>query len=187
MQSRWAAEFMCTNVKNPRQKRCLSADMTISGTSEAKYAEKGQYLHVCLGLSACNKWLLNTKVKSVALVRERTIRTERPPLVSLVSANFFAATGCRVVSAMDLHCRILCFLDGSRYYFFLVASQLYSRGWVDSVPDPLLLRKSGNTGNRARDFWICSQELWPLDHSGAVWQRANWLTIFHVIQSWGLH
>jgi hypothetical protein len=33
-----------------------------------------------------------------------------------------------------------------------VAPQLSSRGWVDPVPDPLLLRKSG------------SAELWPLDH-----------------------
>jgi hypothetical protein len=29
------------------------------------------------------------------------------------------------------------------------------------VPDPLLLR--GSAGNRIRDLWICSQELWPLD------------------------
>jgi hypothetical protein len=35
---------------------------------------------------------------------------------------------------------------------------------VDPVPDPLLLRKSGRAGNRTRDLWICSQELWPLDH-----------------------
>jgi hypothetical protein len=35
---------------------------------------------------------------------------------------------------------------------------------VDPVPDPLLLRKSGSAGDRTRDFWVCSQELWPLDH-----------------------
>jgi hypothetical protein len=51
-------------------------------------------------------------------------------------------------------------------YFFKVAPQLCSRGWVDPVPDPLLLRKSGSAGNRTRNFWICSQELWPLDHRG---------------------
>jgi hypothetical protein len=33
------------------------------------------------------------------------------------------------------------FLDRSRYYFFQVAPQLYSRGWVDPVPHPLPLRK----------------------------------------------
>ena len=33
------------------------------------------------------------KLNSVALVRERTIPTERPPPVSEVSANFFAGRG----------------------------------------------------------------------------------------------
>jgi hypothetical protein len=32
-------------------------------------------------------------------------------------------------------------------FFFQVAPQLYSRGWVDPVPDQLLLRKSGSAGN----------------------------------------
>jgi hypothetical protein len=40
----------------------------------------------------------------------------------------FGDTGCRVVTATDPHCRILGFLDRSRYYFFQVAPQLYSRG-----------------------------------------------------------
>jgi hypothetical protein len=34
--------------------------------------------------------------------------------------------------------------------FFQVAPQLYSRAWVDSVPDPLLYRKSGSAENRSR-------------------------------------
>jgi hypothetical protein len=58
------------------------------------------------------------------------------------------------------------FLNRSRYFFIQVVSQLSSRGWVDPVPDTLLLRKSGSTGNRTRDLWICSQELWTLDHGG---------------------
>jgi hypothetical protein len=37
---------------------------------------------------------------------------------------------------------------------------------VDAVPDPLLLRKSGSAGNRTRDLWIYSQELWTLDDRG---------------------
>jgi hypothetical protein len=78
----------------------------------------------------------------------------------------FADRGCRVVSATDPYGRILGFLDRSRYYFFQVVPQLYSRGWVDPVPDPLLLRKSGSAGNRIRNLWICSQKLWPLDHRG---------------------
>jgi hypothetical protein len=68
------------------------------------------------------------KKNSVALVRERTIPTERPPLVGEVSAKPFADRGCRVVSAADPHGRILGFLGRSRYYFFQVAPQLYSRG-----------------------------------------------------------
>jgi hypothetical protein len=80
----------------------------------------------------------------------------------------FADRGYHVVSATDPHGRILCFLDRSRYYFFLVAPQLYSWGWVDPVPDPLLLGKSGSEGNRTRDLWICSQVLWPRDHRGGL-------------------
>jgi hypothetical protein len=56
--------------------------------------------------------------------------------------------GCRVVSATVPYGRSLCFLDQSCYFFFQVALQLYSRGWVDPDPEPPLLRKSGSTGNR---------------------------------------
>jgi hypothetical protein len=42
---------------------------------------------------------------------------------------------------------------------------------VDPVPDQLLLRKSGSAGNRTRDLWICSRELWPLDHRGGQWDQ----------------
>jgi hypothetical protein len=38
----------------------------------------------------------------------------------------------------------------NRLEVFQVAPQLYSRGCVDPVPDPLLLRKSGSAGNRTR-------------------------------------
>jgi hypothetical protein len=75
---------------------------------------------------------------------------------------------CRVISATDPHGRILGFLDRSRYYFFQVASHLYSRGWVQHVPDSLLLRKSASAGNRTRELWICRHELWPLDHRGVI-------------------
>jgi hypothetical protein len=60
------------------------------------------------------------------------------------------------------------FIDQSRYYFFQVAPQLSSRGWVDSVSDPVLLKKSDTAVNRTRDLWDCSQELWPLDHGGEM-------------------
>jgi hypothetical protein len=54
-------------------------------------------------------------------------------------------------------------LDQSRYFFFQIGPHLCSRGWMDSVPNPLPLRKSGGAGNRTHDLWICSQELWPQD------------------------
>jgi hypothetical protein len=74
---------------------------------------------------------------SVASVHKRTIPKERPPLVSEVSANFFAVRGCHVVSVMNPYGRILGFLDRSRYFFFQAAPPLYKWSWVDSVPDPL--------------------------------------------------
>jgi hypothetical protein len=40
----------------------------------------------------------------------------------------FTDRKCQVVSATDPHGRILGFLGRSRYYFFQVARQLYSRG-----------------------------------------------------------
>jgi hypothetical protein len=58
--------------------------------------------------------------------------------------------------------------DQSRYFFIQVAPQFSSCGWMDPVPDPLLLRKSGRAGNRTRDLWISSQKLWPLDHRGDI-------------------
>jgi hypothetical protein len=43
----------------------------------------------------------------------------------------FADRGCHVVSVTDPYGRILGFLDRSRYFFFQVAPELYSQGWVD--------------------------------------------------------
>jgi hypothetical protein len=99
----------------------------------------------------------------VALVRNRIIPTERPPLVGEVSANFLRVEGVawsvqRIPTAVNLG-----FIDRSRYFFIQVAPQLFSRGWMDPVPDPLLLRKFGRVGNRTRDLWICRHKLWSLD------------------------
>jgi hypothetical protein len=59
----------------------------------------------------------------------------------------FADRECHVISPTDPYGRILDFLDRSRYCFFQVSPELYSRGWVDPVTDSLL-RKSGSAGNR---------------------------------------
>jgi hypothetical protein len=71
--------------------------------------------------------VVSHKLNSLALVRERTIKTERPPLVAEIIASF-CGYRCRVVSTQDPCGRILAFLDRSRYCFFQVAPQLYSRG-----------------------------------------------------------
>jgi hypothetical protein len=62
----------------------------------------------------------------------------------------FAHRGCHVVSVTDPYGHILDSLEQSCYFFFQAAPQLYSLGWVDPVPDPLLLRKSGSAGNRTQ-------------------------------------
>jgi hypothetical protein len=62
----------------------------------------------------------------------------------------FADERCHVFRVTDPYSRNLGFLDRSRYFSFKVAPQLYSRGWVDPVPDPLLLRELGSGGNRTR-------------------------------------
>jgi hypothetical protein len=50
----------------------------------------------------------------------------------------------------DPYGRNIGFLDRSSYFFFQVAPELYSRGWVGPVPVPLL-RKSCSVGNRTRN------------------------------------
>jgi hypothetical protein len=65
------------------------------------------------------------------------------------------------------------FFTRSLYFSIRVGPQLSSRGWVNCVPDPLLLRKSGSARNRIRDLWICGQVLWSLDHRDRFCQYTN--------------
>jgi hypothetical protein len=62
----------------------------------------------------------------------------------------FVDRGRHVVSVTNPYGHILGFLDRFHYFFFQVPPQLYSLGRVDPIPDPLLLIKSGSTGNRTR-------------------------------------
>jgi hypothetical protein len=55
-------------------------------------------------------------------------------------------------------------LDRSRSLFFQGAHHLSSWGL-----DLLLHRKCESSENRIRDLWVCSQELWPLDHLSGQW------------------
>jgi hypothetical protein len=58
----------------------------------------------------------------------------------------------------------LSFLDRSRYFSSKYLLIYPHKGWMDPVPGPLQLRKSGSAGNRTRDLWVSSQKLWPPDH-----------------------
>jgi hypothetical protein len=120
-----------------------------------------------LPLISENKFHTHAKRISVTWVHERTIPTERPPLVGEVSANVW----CWRVSG------------GQRDWSPLPYSRI-------SRPDPLLFLSSSSSvvvtrlsGPRSRrttsqkiwqrresntDLWICSQEFWPLDHRGSL-------------------
>ena len=69
-------------------------------------------------IQIASQYLYRKEENSVALVRERTIPTERPPPVGEVSANFCGYRGVtwsaqRIPMAVNL-----CFLDRSRYFLF---------------------------------------------------------------------
>jgi hypothetical protein len=124
-------------------------------------------LSICLWNVSLSWWLFsNTRI---TLKNTPWLESENElyrPSLSTKLVPTFEVRGCYVVSVTDPYGLNLGFLDGSRYYFFPVAPQLYSRGSVDPVPDPLLLRKSDSAGNWTRTS-VCSQELWPLDHRGS--------------------
>jgi hypothetical protein len=100
---------------------------------------------------------------------ESTSELCRPSVrrLSTKLVSTFADRGCRVVRVIDPYGRILDFLDRSHYFFFQIAPQLCSRGWMDPVPDPLH-RKSGSIGSRTRDLWICSLKSSSLDLRGGL-------------------
>jgi hypothetical protein len=91
------------------------------------------------------------KLNTMVWVRERTIPTERPPLVGEVIDNFCVYRVPRGQRDGSL-------LPYSRFsrqeplLFYQVAPQLYPRGWVDPVPDPLLVF-----------LVVPGIEPWPLD------------------------
>jgi hypothetical protein len=98
------------------------------------------------------KQLLATKAKKKSPWSESASEiyfpSDRRLSAKLVPA--FEDRRCHVVGVTDAYGRILEFLDRNRDFVFQVAPQLYSRSWVDPVPDSLLLRKSGSAGNCTR-------------------------------------
>jgi hypothetical protein len=93
-------------------------------------------------------YLVRRKTRSPASASDVYRPSDRQLSAKLMPT--FANRGCHVVRVTDLYGRIPGFLDRSRYFFLQVAPQLYSRGWVNPFPDPLLVRKSGSAGNRTR-------------------------------------
>jgi hypothetical protein len=112
-----------------------------------------RHRHICKWLDGWTVFSHNNgfiNKKNFEWVRERSIPTERPPLVGEVSVQLLRIEGATWLAWRIPYGRVLGFLDRSRYVFFQAAPQLYSRGWVDPVPDTLLLRKSGSAGKRTR-------------------------------------
>jgi hypothetical protein len=107
---------------------------------------------------------INTKQAPWFLVWKRTITTERPSRPAKL-VQTFVGRNC-VVTKLIPTAVILGFIGRCRYFVTQVAPYFPLRGWVEPVPDQPLLRKSDKAGNRTRDLWICSQELWPLDSRG---------------------
>jgi hypothetical protein len=102
----------------------------------------------------------SVECKTRLLVRMRTTPTETAG-AGEVNANVRRYKGMGWSVQLVSTFVNLSFLDRSRYYFFQVAPHLSSRGRLDPVPEPLLLRKSGSAGNRTRDLWVYSLKLWP--------------------------
>jgi hypothetical protein len=114
------------------------------------------------------------KPNSVAWMRERTIPTERKQIVGEVGAKF--------CGQKKPHGQ----LDGSlRQYsrfsrpepllFFQLAPQLYSRWWVDIVPDPLIPRNSKFNSRRYQIFWeVVGLERGPLSLVNTIEELFGW-------------
>jgi hypothetical protein len=101
------------------------------------------YNHTSVGYSVFTIWRVKTPWPESA--SELYWPSDRRLSARLVPT--FADRRCHVANPYG---RILGFIDRSHYFFFQVAPQLWSRGWVDPVPGPLLLRESGRAGNRTR-------------------------------------
>jgi hypothetical protein len=123
--------------------RLQSSESRALSCSAWKQEATGANIHT---QNLTNVW--NWKLNSMALVHMQTVLTDGRLSAKLVPT--FEDRRCHVVSATDPHGPILGFLDWRCYFFFQVSPQLYSRGWVDPVPDPLLLRKSGSAGNQTQ-------------------------------------
>jgi hypothetical protein len=127
----------------------LVTSVTVLPSISARTAQKTQFLIV---FASCHRNVLlclsvnKKRTQSTSeLYRQSNLR------LSAKLVPTFTYSGCHVVNMTDPYGRNLGFLDRTR--FFQVAPHLYSRGWVDPIPNSLLLRKSGSSGNRTRTSW----------------------------------
>jgi hypothetical protein len=142
----------------------VTVDKVALGTSATlPFNHKQRCLHLLSGKHQgtqchCIKTKLTPWPESASELYHQSDRSLSAKLVPT-----FCDRGCLAVRATDTYGRILYFLDRSRYVFFQVSPQLYSRGLEDPVPDPLLLKKSGSTGNRTRTSGSVARNSDPLE------------------------
>jgi hypothetical protein len=103
-----------------------------------------------------------TKPNSVTWVRERNVRLSDRRLSAKLEPTF----ADRGVRATDPYGRILGFLDRSRYFFLSSSSSIIPMRLSRPHSRPTTSQKLWYRRQLNPDLWICSQELWPLDHRG---------------------
>jgi hypothetical protein len=76
------------------------------------------------------------------------------------------------------------FLDRSRYYFFQVASSSVVLTRLSGPRSRPTTQKLWQRRESNPNHWICSQELWPLDHRGGRWSK---ILVLNVAQLYNYH
>jgi hypothetical protein len=127
-----------------------------------------QYSVLLKNSNKCKGELYKTKQKTPWLLSASELHRPSDRRLSAKFVPTFAWSAQRILKAVNLG-----FLDRSRYFSIQVAPQLSSRGWVDPVPDPLLLwpldhRVSRCTKQNNKHFertWVKNLPLSELQHS----------------------
>jgi hypothetical protein len=82
-------------------------------------------------------------------VREQTIPSERPPLVGEVNANILRLEGIAWSARRTPSSLFSALSTGAGIFFFQIVPQLFSQGWVVSVPHRAILTLLLNIARRA--------------------------------------
>jgi hypothetical protein len=150
--------FTCFTLWNVRSFIWISLQMMILTVLGVLHLKVIHVLSTFRWYEPSTYWLCSAverKVEIWTILSEgkKSKKSEWPESASHLSTTLvptFADRRCHVVSLTDHYGRMVGFLDRSRHFFFQVTPQLYSRGWVVLVPDPLLLRKTGRARNRTK-------------------------------------